>query len=377
MKAIFWNTKLRIIPAFYLILITILFSGFNNQVNVDEKAGVLADHLQKWYNSETGLWETTSWWNGANALTAIIRFGQITDNVSLIKVVENTFVKTKQFKVPATEKRDAWICANYINDYYDDEGWWALAWIDAWEWTGNQEYLEMAQYIFKDITTGWDESCGGGIFWKKGLGYKSTISNELTLLLAARLHLADTDPVHNKSCLQWSLDIWNWMLSQKLINENGLVQDGVGSRNGDCSINPRVWTYNQGVILAGLVYLNEITGNRKYLDHADKIALATIKNLVSDTGVLFEKGCEPDNCNADAEQFKGIFMRHLDLLNQYSPKKEYDGFIALNAHSIWENAMQNGSAPPGVSWSSFSEKGNAATVSSALDALNAVLESEK
>lgn len=343
---------------------------------MEKKAEILTGQLQEWYNSETGLWETTSWWNGANALTALIKYGQLTDDVSLITVVDNTFLKTKQFEVPANEERDAWICTNYINDYYDDEGWWALAWLDAWEWTGNQEYLEMARYIFKDITTGWEETCGGGIFWKKGLGYKGTISNELTLLLAARLHLADTGTVHGKSCLQWSLEIWDWMLSQNLINERGQVQDGVGNRNGECRINPRIWTYNQGVILAGLVYLSEITKEKTYLNHADHIAMAAITNMVDDQGVLVEKGCEPDNCNADAEQFKGIFMRHLALLNQYSHKQEYDEFVALNAQSIWENAMQHGSVPPGVSWSLYSEKWNAATASSALDAMNAALQSK-
>jgi hypothetical protein len=94
---------------------------------------------------------------------------------------------------------------------------------------------------------------------------------------------------------------------------------------------------------------------------------------VSDGGILCEINCEPDDCNADAEQFKGIFMRHLALLNQYSPKKEYGEFIALNAQSIWETAMQNGSIPPGVSWSLIPERSNAATASSALDALNAAL----
>ena len=340
---------------------------------MDKKAGVLAGQLQHWYNMETGLWETTSWWNGANALTALIRFGQLTGNDSIARVIENTFLKTKQFEVPATENKDAWTCTGYINDYYDDEGWWALAWLDAWEWTGNQEYLEMARHIYKNIALGWDETCGGGILWKKGIGYKGTISNELTLLLGARLHLAHTDTVRGKSCLQWSLDIWNWMLSAELINKKGLVQDGVGGRRDDCGINPRVWTYNQGVILAGLVYLNEITGDKKYINQANIIALAAIKNMVNDNGVLFEINCEPDDCNADAEQFKGIFMRHLALLNQHSPKKEYSEFIAINAQSIWENAMQNGSKPPGVSWSIVPEESNAATVSSALDALNAAL----
>jgi predicted alpha-1,6-mannanase (GH76 family) len=332
--------------SWHFILLAVLITGCNNQSKWDEKAGILAGQLQLWYNYDTGLWETTSWWNAANALTALIKFGQLTNDESLLEVVENTFLRTKQFEVPATEKKDAWICSDYINDYYDDEGWWALAWLDAWEWTGNQEYVKMARHIFEDIVLGWDDTCGGGISWKKGLGYKGTISNELALLLGARLYLANTDTVKGKSFLQWSLDIWNWMLSVDLINDEGQVQDGAGGGNCDCEINPRVGTYNQGVILSGLVYLSEITGDRSYINQAHTIASAALKNMVNENGILIELNCEPDDCNADAEQFKGIFMRHLAFLNQHSPKKVYKEFIALNAHNIWENAMQNGSVPP-------------------------------
>ncbi len=174
-------------------------------------------------------------------------------------------------------------------------------------------------------------------------------------------------------CTNPKSDIWNWILSVKLINGKGQVQDGVNNSNGTCKINPRIWTYNQGVILSGLVNLHKITGDNTYLNHAHSIAEAAINNMVNEKGILYEKRCEPDNCNGDAEQFKGVFMRHLAVLNQYSPKNDYCDFLRLNAQSIWKNAMQNGSVPPGVSWSTFSEKSNAATSSSALDALNAAL----
>ena len=368
-----WSKHCRITAILLVFLISFLTTGSAQEVKMHKKAEILADQLQNWYNNETGIWETTSWWNGANALTAIIKYGQLTDNDSVIKVVENTYSKTKQFEVQANDKTDAWVCTNYINDYYDDEGWWALAWLDAWEWTGNEEYLKTAKIIFKDITLGWDEICGGGIYWKKGLSGKSTISNELTLLLAARLYLVNNETVNGKSYLQWSVDIWNWILSAKIINEMGQVQDGVNNNNGSCKINPRIWTYNQGVILSGLVNLHKITGDNTYLNHAHSIAEAAINNMATEKGILYENRCEPDNCNGDAEQFKGVFMRHLAVLNQYSQKNEYCGFIKINAQSIWENAMQHGSVSPGVSWSAFSKKSNAATSSSALDALNAAL----
>lgn len=337
-----------------------------------ERAKVLVEGLSNWYNENTGLWETTSWWNGANVLTALIKYGQNTGDESLKKVVENTFRKTKEFEVPAQGEKEAWICKNYINDYYDDEGWWALAWLDAWQWTGDKKYLEMSRVIFSDMTTGWNDDCGGGLLWKKGLSYKGTISNGLTFTLATRLHLAETGHINGRSCLQWSMDIWKWMMNSELVNNKGLMQDGVRNKDGKCELVKSIWTYNQGVVLSGLVNLHKITGEEYYLNSAHNLAKSAIKNMVDEDGVLKEINCEPNKCNGDAEQFKGIFMRHLGVLNTCCPQKEYDLFLRKNTEAIWKQSMQKGESLPGVCWNAYSERVSAATVSSALDAFNAL-----
>lgn len=90
-----------------------------------------------------------------------------------------------------------------------------------------------------------------------------------------------------------------------MINENNLINDGLDiNPDGSCSNNgDTTWSYNQGVILGGLVELSKATGDSEYLSEATSIAEAAIAAL-SEDGILHES-CEPNDCGADGSQFKG------------------------------------------------------------------------
>ncbi|RAL63324.1 hypothetical protein DID88_003749 [Monilinia fructigena] len=53
----------------------------------------------------------------------------------------------------------------FLNDFYDDEGWWALGWIQAYDVTGNSDYLTMAEDIFADMKNASTTPCS-----KRGFG---------------------------------------------------------------------------------------------------------------------------------------------------------------------------------------------------------------
>jgi predicted alpha-1,6-mannanase (GH76 family) len=86
----------------------------NYRVRAD--AGMAA--LQSFYNSSTGLWDTTGWWNCANALVTTIDHAVRTNTTTYLGNISNTFDKHKE--------------SNFLNNFYDDEGWWALAWIKGY-----------------------------------------------------------------------------------------------------------------------------------------------------------------------------------------------------------------------------------------------------
>lgn len=312
--------------------------------------------LQAWYNTTNGQWNTTGWWNSANALEAVIDYSRRTGSTAYLSVISNTFDKNQ--------------AGNFLNNYYDDEGWWAASWIKAYDLTGDVRYLNMAKTIFNDMKGGWTTTCGGGIWWSKTTQYKNAIANELFLTVAARLHLRTPGDAGAGSYIDWAQREWNWFNASGMINAQNLVNDGL-TTNGTCANNGQTtWTYNQGVILGGLVDLYKSTGNAAYLTKAQAIADSAISHLVNAQGILKEP-CEP-SCGADGPQFKGIFMRNLVYLHETQNKQAYQDFITKNADSIWLND-RNASNQFGLMWSGPFDTANAANQSSAQDALNAAI----
>jgi predicted alpha-1,6-mannanase (GH76 family) len=310
--------------------------------------------LQQWYNSETGLWNTTGWWNSANALTVLVNFSLATHSQEIEPVLERTYAQHR------------W--KGFLNNFYDDEGWWALTWIDAWDLTRRPEYLATAQAIFDDMEGGWDGTCGGGIWWSKQRTYKNAIANELFLSVAAHLANRSSDAAQRAGDLEWAQREWGWFRHSGMIEQDHLISDGLGH---DCRDNhARKWTYNQGVILGGLAELSRQPGQGGRLRQAAQIAQAAIHGLVDGDGILHD-ACEP-RCSGDGTQFKGIFVRNLAELEERQPKAAYRKFIFRNAESILAHD-QGPDHSLGEVWSGPVGKADASTQSCALDVLVAAL----
>lgn len=126
------------------------------------------------------------------------------------------------------------------------------------------------------------------------------------------------------------------------------------------------------MVLGGLVELNKAAPNDTYLPAAEGIAKAGIKSL-ADSDMVIHDSCEPSNCEPDATQFKGIFIRNLQMLNTAAPDDLYNQVISSCADSIWKKD-RNDQGQLGVVWSGpVGGQVDATTQSSALDALVAAV----
>ena len=309
--------------------------------------------LQSWYTQSSGLYQTTGWWNAANSITVLSNYSRLDQTDAYYPVFANTLKQA-----PLTN-------AGFINDYYDDEGWWALAWIDVYDLTKQPEYLAAATVIFTDMTGGWDNTCQGGIWWSKARSYKNAIANELFLSVAAELAARTTDSVKRATYLDWAQREWNWFHHSGMINSQNLINDGLDTAT--CQNNQqKTWSYNQGVILGGLTQLSALNGDKTLLTTAQSIANAAITNLTDSNGVLRD-GCEP-NCGADGVQFKGVFLRNLTALQAVVHDPKFETFADTNAQSIWNHA-RGPNYQLGQTWAGPFDAGNAASQTSALDAI--------
>lgn len=324
-------------------------SGYSQQA----AAGIQA--MQKWYVQSTGLYAFPSgWWNAANSITVLANYERVTGSTSYNPVLANTFAAAQTAH------------ANFVNNYYDDDGWWALAWIDAYDVTGNASYLTMAETIFTAVAGAWDTTtCGGGVWWNTSKTYKNAIPNELFLTIAAKLANRTTGSV-SAGYLQWAQQEWMWFKSSGMINAQGLINDGLTSKNPKACTNNggNTWSYNQGVILGGLVELYKADHEPALLRQAEEIANAAIAGLVTSGGILSEKTVS----GRDAPQFKGVFLRNLMDLHAAAPDPQYKAFAVANANSILAND-QTPAAQFGAPWQGPFDSGDATRQTSALDAI--------
>lgn len=127
-----------------------------------------SDQLMRSYNATTGLWENT-WWESANMISALADFSAL--DASYGAIYYSTYSTTYN-NAPKSQGYP-----NFLDEYYDDEGWWGLAWLNIYDLTQDSDYLNLAILLFNDMHGGLTTPCGGGIWWDKDKSYIASIAN--------------------------------------------------------------------------------------------------------------------------------------------------------------------------------------------------------
>ncbi|KAK2757896.1 hypothetical protein FQN54_004302 [Arachnomyces sp. PD_36] len=352
-------------------------------------AGCNGDQLFSWFNPDTGVFPTAdgevAWWTGANMLTAINNLALLDDGAKerYSSIWEATYYnapgsnphfKRRKRADGSLDKRDQG--EGFFNSLYDDEAWWGLAWVGAYDNTGIQEYLDVAITLWNDLDAAYGKPNCGAVPWTKDEGAPAlAIENELYIQLGAAL--ANRASPDNSTYLDGALKGWDWFQNSGLINSDNLINDGLNPDTCENDGDP-VFSYNQGVILGGLAELYIATGNTSYLDSAAAIADAVTGDgspLLNEDGILVDECDISGDCSGDGVQFKGVFLRNLQKLYSVRQSDQWKDFIETNAQSIWENDLElvETGCANGVYWAGPYSEADASAQSSALDCLVAAV----
>ena len=268
------------------------------------------------------------YWPQAHALDVLVDAYTRTGNENYVRYMNDWFVGVRE--------RNG---NTFLNEFYDDMEWNALAMQRVYRATNDTRWLTEAKVLWDDIKTGWNETMGGGIAWRKSqLGYKNTPANAPACILAARLYV-DTG---TEDYLTWAKKIYDWQKATLVDPATGLVFDGInGNGDGKLQDDPG-WSfaYNQGTFIGAALELYNITNENVYLQDALKTANHMIVNpVMSPSGIMRSSD------NGDGGLFNGIGVRYLTLLivNASTPagaRESYVDYLQKNAETLWLEGTQ-------------------------------------
>jgi len=235
-----------------------------------------------------------------------------------------------------------------VLNVYDDQEWIVRELIEAYRATGNQTYLEKAEYLTSYVLDGWDCTLDGngkeygGITWGPGYTTKHSCSNGpmiAPLVWLSQIYKGKADQITYRRIdtsgkrydvtdskadyyLTMAAKIYDWQKSKLYNAGNGVYYDMLGAEQGikyetidgvryrrhnrDDGPTGKYYTYNTGTMLSGAAALAEATGDVKYKNDA--------VSLTSTSFAYFAKASHIDGCyefdlTGFSPWFNGVLMR--------------------------------------------------------------------
>jgi len=238
------------------------------------------------------------------------------------------------------------------NNYYDDKAWLALA-MDRAGHLDKVSPTKALAPLEENIVAGID-SLTGVLPWRTGETFYNVPSNGPAAIMMARTgRLAEARKVTD------------WMFDH-LLNDDGLMMDGLRMRMHGPEIVENLHPYCQGVALGACLEISLALREQAGFDHTDEIVdvhdaeradeamiyLTRIRGLVQAVAVHMATPAgviDWDTGDGDGGLFKGILVRYLadvavrlpaDSPANRAVKKIAARLVTASAHSVWNRRLE-------------------------------------
>jgi hypothetical protein len=148
-----------------------------------------------------------------------------------------------------------------IHYYFDDNGWWGIAFLDAYRITHDARYVKDAKKAFRFLdVAGWDAAGGGGFWWETKHLHKTSEPLAAAVLIGARLYEITHDRTYlakARTWLAWA-NVHSWNKAR-----------GLYARS---DTDDTVMSYVEGLMAAANAELCKITKKQGYCARAELVA---------------------------------------------------------------------------------------------------------
>jgi hypothetical protein len=214
--------------------------------------------------------------------------------------------------------------------YYDDNAWLGLDLVQAAATLGDADHREEAHRVLRFLAGGTND---GGVLWvDRGPRSWHTCSTGPAAELAFRLVLSGGAGDEARAFGEAALAF----LDRVLRGPDGLYADHLRE---DGTVEPTVWSYNQGTPVGAAALASLVTGDGGPLVGARETADAALAYFGTD-----------DRLWAQPPAFNAIFFRNLLLLDAVAGYAPVDDTLATYLDRVWATARH-----PGTGW--FTEGG--------------------
>ncbi|WP_426704987.1 glycoside hydrolase family 76 protein [Corynebacterium auriscanis] len=229
------------------------------------------------------------------------------------------------------------------NSYYDDKAWLALAMGRVGQldkMATPRGYEELVENIFQGI-----DGLTGVLPWRTSETFYNVPTNGPAAILATRVGRLDI-----------AEHILDWIFTH-LINEDGLVMDGLRMRMHGPEVEPAVYSYCQGVVLGACVELaiaqRDAAGvDRDAVSEVGMTSITRARGLIeaiARTHINADGVLDWPSFGGDGGLFNGILMRYLALAATSLPSSRRRGeeaqrtardIVKRTAESAWRYRLE-------------------------------------
>ncbi|MGO9208291.1 MAG: glycoside hydrolase family 76 protein [Candidatus Limnocylindrales bacterium] len=233
---------------------------------------------------------------------------------------------------------------NWLRDpYNDDIMWMVVAFLRAYELTGDTSFRTQAKWHFDRVyARARSTDFGGGLWWTTSRQEKNACVTGPSAIAASLLFQALGD----RSYLSKATTLFAWLDSTLYDPASGAVYDHVcrASAGGPTLTDRSTYTYNQGTFVGAADLLYQETGRVAYYDEALAALRFTQADMTVGGGILKSEGS-----GGDGGGFKGIFVRWATRFTKVNGITAFNRWFDRNADAAW--AHRNRRNLTGENWS--------------------------